>query len=128
MNRREFLGTGIALAGSAALGELHPAPQASTTTIGKHIAPTILQPHAPRALWLSTQGDPGIMLDAPLRRFLFGRIPTTVVLNGELHGYAQLVANTHFFPQPRQLLALGGRQPGLALGAVSARLLDPIPQ
>ena len=35
------------------------------------------------------------MLDAPLRRFLFTRMPTTVVLNGELKGYTKLVADTH---------------------------------
>ena len=55
-----------------------------------------LQPaRATGALWLSTKGAAGTMLDAPLRRFLFTRMPTTVVLNGELKGYKKLVADTH---------------------------------
>jgi Hypothetical glycosyl hydrolase family 15 len=102
MNRREFLHTGIVLAGGASLGELHAAQQAFSggDQIALHdtgeVASKILPPlHAPGAMWLSTQGDPGTMLDAPLRRFLFTRMPTTVVLNGELKGYKKLVADTH---------------------------------
>ena len=68
MNRREFLETGIVLAGSAALGELHAARQAfsggdqSALHETAAVASRILQPlHPPGALWLSTQGDPGTM-------------------------------------------------------------------
>ena len=32
------------------------------------------------------------------------------------------------FTKPRQLLALGGRQPGLALGAIGPRVLHPLAQ
>jgi hypothetical protein len=81
MNRREFLERGMVLAAGAAIGQ---------------VPSDILQRrHAPGALWLSTLGDPGTMLDAPLRRFLFTRMPTAVVLNGELKGYKSLVTNTH---------------------------------
>ena len=101
MNRREFLETGIVLAGGAAIGDLHAAQDAAHAV--DKVAPGIawerrrcvLQPrHRPGALWLSTKGVSGTMLDAPLRRFLFTRMPTTVVLNGELKG-TKLVANTH---------------------------------
>ena len=102
MNRREFLETAIVLGGSAAIGEL-PAGQRAPRTFD-HVAPAdllgagsmTLQPRQRRgALWIGTQGDPGTMLDAPLRRFLFTRMPTVVVLNGEVKGYSRLVAATH---------------------------------
>jgi Hypothetical glycosyl hydrolase family 15 len=81
MNRREFLETGIVLAAGAAVPQLPSG---------------MLQgPHPPGAMWLSTLGDPGTMLDAPLRQFLFTRMPTVVVLNGELKGYKALVTATH---------------------------------
>jgi hypothetical protein len=84
MNRREFLEAALALAGGAAVAELQ-----STTAF------MAAAPHGPGAMWISTMGDPGTMLDAPLRRFLFTRMPTTVVLNGELTGFESLVAATH---------------------------------
>ena len=67
----------------ASLGELPAAQQAfgGADQIALHdtgeVASRILPPlHAPGAMWLSTQGNPGTMLDAPLRRFLFTRMPT----------------------------------------------------
>ena len=102
MNRRQFLETGIVLAAGAAIGDVHAAQQATKTVErvapvnGLELASTILRPpHPPGAMWLSTQGDPGTMLDAPLRRFLFTRMPTVAVLNGELRGYKALVTDTH---------------------------------
>jgi hypothetical protein len=99
MNRREFLETAIVMAGGAAIGELHGAHQAVdmvAATDQPEADSMVLQPrHPPGAMWISTKGDPGTMLDAPLRRFLFTRMPTTVVLNGELKGFKELVAATH---------------------------------
>ena len=92
MNRRDFLRTGIGLAAGAAIGEPHAARQAI-----KEASSTSLRPEHSSCgvLWLSTQGDPGTMLDAALRRFLFTRMATVVVLNGEVKGYSRLVAATH---------------------------------
>jgi hypothetical protein len=42
-------------------------------------------------LWLSISGAPITLLDAQLRRFLFTRSSTAVVLNGAQHGYGDLV-------------------------------------
>jgi hypothetical protein len=107
MNRREFLGTGIVLAGSAAAGELLPGHGSSfvSNAVEAGGASSVQQQTGARgAMWLSTLGDPGTMLDAPLRRFLFARMPTVAVLNGELTGYQQLVADTHAqFPDLRVL-------------------------
>ena len=117
MNRREFLETGIALAAGAAMGDLHAEQHASTAV--EPVAPadnldaasTILRPpHPPGAMWLSTRGDPGTMLDAPLRRFLFARMPTIAVLNGELRGYTALVTDTHAQFPNLQLLRYSNAQ------------------
>jgi hypothetical protein len=102
MNRREFLQTGIVLACGASFGELHAVQQtfSGEDKVSLHemrdVASNVLPPpHSPGALWLSTQGNSGTMPDAALRQFLFTRMPTTVVLNGELKGYKKLVADTH---------------------------------
>jgi hypothetical protein len=88
MNRREFLESAVVLAGGAAIGKPREGQLGA--------AQIVLPPRQRRgAMWISTKGDPGTMLDAPLRRFLFTRMPTLVVLNGEVRGYRRLVANTH---------------------------------
>jgi hypothetical protein len=45
----------------------------------------------PGVLWLSISGAPNTLLDGQLRRFLFTRSPTAVVLNGAQQGYGDLV-------------------------------------
>jgi hypothetical protein len=47
---------------------------------------------------------------------------------GFFQDFALLLEDPILFAEPRQLIALGRRQPGAALGSIGLRLLDPLAQ